>query len=284
MLLIFLSGVLWGTIGIFEKTFAAFGAEGSISIFLRMSFAFLITFGFSLVRSREKFFHVSRRVFLACVLLGIISNGVFNIFYSNSIRLNGMAIAAVLMYTAPVFTSIASKILFGEKFSRVKILALAINILGCILTVTGGNILNPEVSLIGICCGIGSGFCYGMAPIFAKLSGDDSDPLIVSAYSFMFAAIFLAVFVPPGFGIFEAKFLGLGFLYGLIPTALTYVLYYAGIGKLSSSDMSKVPVVASIEPVTAVLIGSVIYSEQIGFVNLVGMILVISGIILSMRK
>lgn len=286
MLLIFLAGILWGTIGIFEKTFVSLGSEGSLSIFLRMFFAFLITFSIAIFRNPKKLLSIfiDKNIFIACFLLGVISNGIFNIFYSNSIRLNGMAIAAVLMYTAPVFTSLASKILFHEKFSHYKILALIINILGCILTVTGGNIFNPEISIMGILCGIGSGFCYGMAPIFAKLGGEKSDSLILSVYSYFFAAIFLAVFVTPPIGILNVKFIVIGLLYGFIPTSLAYLVYYSGIKKINPDNMSKVPVIASIEPVTAIIIGNIFYAEKIGLVNLLGIILVMLGIILAIKK
>ena len=152
MFLIFLAGILWGTIGIFEKTFLISGSEGSLSIFLRMFFAFSITFLISIFRDYKRLL-IDKSTLTVCFLLGIISNGIFNIFYSNSIRLNGMAIAAVLMYTAPIFTSLASRILFHENFSRYKIISLILNILGCVLTVTGGNIFNPEISIYGVLCG-----------------------------------------------------------------------------------------------------------------------------------
>ena len=283
MFLIFFAGVLWGTIGIFEKTFSSLGSQGSLSIFLRMFFAFSITFLISVFKNYRNLF-INKNALFICFLLGVISNGIFNIFYSSSIRLNGMAIAAVLMYTAPVFTSLASKILFHEKFSRYKILSLIINIFGCVLTVTGGNIFNPDVSFYGILCGIGSGFCYGMAPIIAKIGGEKTDSLTMSVYSYLFAAIFLAVFVTPPLGILNAKFSGLGFLYGFLPTSLAYLIYYSGIKKIGGSNMSKVPVIASIEPVTAILIGNIFYAEKIGIINFFGIILVMSGIILAMKK
>ena len=282
MLNVFIAGVLWGTIGIFVKTLSTLGANSSLTCFLRMFSAFMIMSVFVLVKHGRNFLIHDRKSLLSCVLLGIICHGLFNIFYTASIKLNGMGIACVLMYTAPVFTALASRILFHEKFSRLKIIALIINIIGCVLTVTGGNIFNNNnISLIGILAGIGTGFCYGMAAIFGKAASEKTEPLIVSAYSYFFAVIFLLIFSRPEFN-FNSKILSVGVLYGLIPTSAAYVIYYNGLKKVQNT--SKVPVIASIEPVTAVLIGMLLYNEKIFFANIIGFIIVLFSIAIMIRE
>ena len=82
----------------------------------------------------------------------------------------------------------------------------------------------------------------------------------------------------------NVKFICVGLLYGFIPTSLAYLVYYSGIKKINPDNMSKVPVIASIEPVTAVIIGNIFYAEKIGLVNLLGIILVMLGIILAIKK
>ncbi|MBQ7666142.1 MAG: EamA family transporter, partial [Synergistaceae bacterium] len=217
-------------------------------------------------------------------LLGIICNGLFNVFYTNSIRLNGMGIACVLMYTAPVFTSIASRIIFHEKFSHIKIFALIMNIIGCILTVTGINIFsNDNISFMGIFSGIGSGFCYGMAAIIGRSAGEKTDSLNMSAYSFFFASLFLIIFARPDVmpALNDSRIMGVGFLYALIPTSIAYLVYYNGLNKIH--DSSKVPVIASIEPVTAVIVGMLLYNEHIGAANFTGVAVVLVSIMIMMK-
>jgi len=268
MLLIFISGVLWGIIGIFVNELNSLGASSEQTCFLRMFFGFLIMSAAAVLKNKKKFFEIDKRTLLLCAGLGLISQGFFNICYTASIKLNGMGIACVLMYSAPVFTAMASKIFFREKISGLKIFALVLNILGCILTITGGGEIfkDSSFSLTGILAGIGTGFCYGMAAVFGK-AGEKIDASIISAYSYFFAALFLLIFNTPEFGNLNFKILSVGFLYGLIPTSLAYFLYYRGLKKIS--DTSKVPVIASIEPVAAVLIGMLIYNEQIGFANFI---------------
>ena len=280
MLAIFISGVLWGSIGFFVKTLNILGADTSYTGFLRMTFAFLIMLVICIFKFGKNILIRDKKTLLTCLLLGLLCHGLFNIFYINSIKLNGMAIAAVLMYSAPVFTALGAKIFFHEKFTGFKILALIINILGCILTATGGNIFNASIKISGVLFGIGSGFCYGMVAVIGRMAGEKTNSLLISLYSCFAAMIFLFVFTQPEI-FFESRVLGIGFLYGLIPTCLAYLFYYAGIKKVS--DTSKVPVIASIEPVTAVILGYILYHESVSAGNLAGMILVLISVFMAMK-
>lgn len=284
MIYIFTAGVLWGTIGIFVKELNSLGADASLTSFLRMFFAFIIMLAAALAKHGRNVIIKDRKIIFLCALLGLVSHGFFNMFYTSSIRLNGMGIASVLLYTAPVFTAIASGIIFHEKFSALKIFALSLNIFGCILTVTGGNIFsNDNISFAGILFGLGSGFCYGMAAITGRAAGEKTDALITSVYSYLFALVFLSIFTMPDIelALKNVKISCAGFLYGLIPTSLAYLVYYIGLGKIKNTSI--VPVIASVEPVTAVLIGMVMYNENIGRANFIGVAVVIISIIITMK-
>ena len=281
MLLIFGAGILWGTIGLFVNELNALGASGSLISFMRMFFALVVMTAAALAKHGRGIILRDKKALLFCALIGIISNGLFNIFYTTSIRLNGMGTASVLLYTAPVFTAIASRLLFHEKFTPLKVFALGLNIAGCILTVTGGDFSGSSVNILGVLAGLGSGFGYGMAAVFAKMAGKRTDALLVSVYGYLFAAVFLFMFARPEFA-GGAKVAGLGFLYGLIPTAFAYLVYYIGLNKIR--DTSRVPVIASIEPVTAIIIGAVVYGERIGTVNFIGVAVVLISIIIMIKS
>ena len=280
MLEIFISGILWGSIGLFVNSLNFLGADTNYTGVLRMTFAFLIMLVICIFKFGKNILIRDKKTLFTCLLLGLLCHGIFNIFYINSIKLNGMAIAAVLMYSAPVFTALGSKIFFHEKFTGLKIFSLVINILGCILTATGGDILSSNIEIKGVLFGIGSGFCYGMVAVIGRMAGEKTNALLVSLYSYFAAMIFLLFFTKPDIFL-EFQILGVGFLYGLIPTCLAYIFYYNGIKKIS--DTSKVPVIASIEPVTAVILGYLIYHESINAGNLTGMLLVLVSVFMAIK-
>ena len=283
MLQVFIAGILWGTIGVFVKGLSALGADGALTSFLRMSSAFVIILVPAVLKHGKNVIIRDMRSLIFCALLGIVSNGMFNVFYTASIKINGMGIACVLMYTAPVFTAIASWIIFHERFTALKVFALILNIIGCVLTVTGGNFSGNNISLYGILAGLGAGFGYGMAAVLGRLAGEKADSLIVSLYSYFFASLFLLLFMKPDLplALGNMKIIGLGFMYGLIPTSLAYIVYYNSLKVIK--DTGKVPVIASIEPVVAVLVGMLIYNEAMGAANFIGVAVVLISIIIMVK-
>jgi drug/metabolite transporter (DMT)-like permease len=275
------TGVLWGSIGVFVAELAARGSTPALTGFMRMAFGFLIVLPAAALR---RSLWVDRRTLLSCALLGLLAHAPFNVFYGLSVPANGVALAAVLLYTAPVFTALASAILFGERFTLRKLLALAVNIAGCILAVTGGDFSGSGsgATVAGVLFGLGAGFFYGMVPILGKVAGQRADPFTVSTWSYFFTAIALLAFTKPPVALLaNAGISGLGFFYGMITAALPYLLYYFGVQRIR--DTSRVPVFASIELVIAAVIGVAFYSEPLGWVNIAGVVMVLASIALDSR-
>lgn len=276
---VLIGGTLWGFIGMFVLEMSKLGASSEMTSFLRMSFAFVILALITIAMYGIKVFKVSRKTLFVCILLGLVCHGIYNIFYNIAVVETGITTGAVLLNVAPVFTAAASRILFKEKITPQKAVALAINIIGCVLAVTGGNISLSGLSVAGILFGIGAGFCYSMTAIIGRLAGDMTNAFVMSTYSYLAAAVFIAIFMHPWSGTgMNAGILIWGFLYALIPTAIGYIFYYNGVQKIKES--SKVPVFASTETVAAAIIGIVLYHEQIGAINIIGIILVLFSVVL----
>ena len=284
-LLILLAGVLWGSIGVFVKELNRVGATGEVTNFLRQTSAFVLMIPICLVKGGVKSLKVSGRTLLSCIAFGVICHGLTNVCYTAAVNTIGMSSSVVLLYLAPVFTMLFSILFFKEKMSVRKVAAVFINILGCILTVTNGVFDFRTLAVGGILFGIGSGFCYGLAPIVWKFTKKDENPYVVNLYSFLFAAIFLGLWMKPWKGgiAIDGKMIFWGVLFGLVATAIAYTVYYMGLQIITES--SRVPVIASIEVVVATLFGILLYSEGIGPVGLCGIALVLLSIaIMNLKK
>ena len=283
---VFAAGCLWGTVGLFVKKMEALGSSPSYTSFLRLLLGTLLMVILTLVIAGPKAFQVGKRTFITCILMGIVSTGLFNIVYSRSITLNGMAIASVLMYTSPVFVGIASVLLFQEHLTKHKWFALLINVIGCALTATGGHFGGSSLVLTGILFGIGAGFTYAMSAVFGRIAMQEkASSFAVTTYSLLFGCLFLTIFTRPWTTVdspLNPHLLLVGSLYALIPTALTYSLYYSSLGTIRQT--SKVQVVASIEPVVAILLGVLVFGERIGIGNIAGIALVLFSIFLFSRE
>ncbi len=280
---ILIGGTLWGTIGVFVLLMSQMGSPSLLTCFLRMAFAFLILLIMTVYQFGWRAFRIDKKSFLACLLLGLICQGIYNIFYNEAILDLGMTLSAVLLNLAPLCGMIASRILFNETFTGQKLLAMSICIAGCCLTVTGGHLDLSVLPLTGILFGIGSGLTYGMTSVFGRMAGFSCNAWVMSTYSYLFAALFLLFYtypLPPQ--ITQPNLLLTGFLYALIPTALGYLFYYQGVQKITEN--SKVPVIASIETVVSALFGIFLFHEILGPVHVVGIFLVMGSIVLMNYK
>ena len=199
--------------------------------------------------------------------------------------MNGMSVGSVLLYTAPVFTSITSMLLFKEKLNCLKWIALLINVTGCTLTATGGSFSAAAIAPIGLIIGVGAGFTYAMTAVFGKIAmQDEASPYAVAAYNLFFGCIFIALVRRPWITAadpFNIRLLVYGLFFGLIATAIAYGLYFSGLSKISQA--SKVQVVASVELVVATILGLLIFDERITVIKIIGIILVLLSIVLFSR-
>ncbi len=280
-IMVFTAGVLWGTLGIFVKAMDSYGSSPALNSFSRVALALILT-GLVTIRLRGlAAFRIDRRSLMYCALLGLVCQAVFNLLYNSSVSTIGMSISAVLLYVSPIFTTIVARFAFSERVTSWKVVALMVNLLGCTLTVTGGKIADLQLPLYGIALGVGAGFCYAMAAIIGRFATERADPLVVTTYSYLFATLSIGLLTRPWELItpdLAPGFYLVAFGNALIPTTVSYMLYYSALPLIS--ETSKVPVIASVETAMAALIGVVLFSEPLGVINLLGIGLVLCSVAL----
>lgn len=278
-LMVLIAGILWGSIGFFVTILKSLGAESSTIAFLRIGVGAFLLIPLMYAMGGKNIFKIDKKGIFICLILGIFCQAIFNFSYNESIKNVGVATASVMLYTSPIFVCIMSKIFFKEKIGPVKLIALAINVLGCILTVTGGDFTAIKFSVYGVFAGILSGFLYALMTIISKPTTEKYNSLTIIFYSFVFGAIVLAVITRPWENIsriINFKFAMASIGYGLIPSVGSYFFYMKGIAK--KLETSKVPVVASIETVVAAVIGIFIFDESSGLFKIIGIGCVILSI------
>lgn len=283
---IFIGAAVWGTIGIFVTAMDQAGSTVAMTAVLRMVFTALLMLTAAVLHSGWSSLRISKRSLFFCALLGLTCNGLCNITYNLAIIQTGVALGAVMLNTSPIFASIMAALFFKETFSARKILALALNVLGCVLAVTGGHIGTLEVPLVGILNGILSGFMYGLTPILVKFVGNGCNVFVMGTYADIVATGVLMLWENPfagvGMGALSPKILLWGFLYALLPTFFSYAIYTLGVQKIR--ETSKVPVIASVETLSAVLLGMAIYGEKVSLAQWLGIVIIFLSIGLMNKK
>ena len=284
-ILIFLAGTLWGTIGFFVNSLTACGVRSDVIPLFRIGFALVLLLIFSLIRKGPAVLKIDGKGLFWCAIMGVCCQALFNLSYTLSIQMVGVSTGAVLLYTAPVFVCIMARLFFREPIWKNKVIALVLNLTGCVLTVTNGDLSTLQFSPAGIGMGVLAGFLYGLLTIIGKSATADYDPLTIGLYGFFFGTIALLFIGRPWEGIGDITSLDqvgmLGVFYGLT-TMGAYVLYLTGISR--KVEASRAPVIASVETVVAALIGIGLFHEITGIWKIIGILLVLISIIVMNRE
>ena len=163
------AGCLWGLMGLFTRTLATYGVDSTGAIVLRCGIAALL-FAVTLLVRDSKQFRIRLKDIWCFIGTGICSLLFFTYCYFQAITIMDLSTAAVLLYTAPSIVMILSLILFHERITVQKLIALVLAFAGCCLvSLVGGE---HKLSTVGILYGLGAGFGYALYSIFARYALD----------------------------------------------------------------------------------------------------------------
>lgn len=281
---IVIAGFCWGIIGLFSKKLSDHGFSSIQITEARCAITAVALFVFLIISDKNKL-KISIKDIWMFLGTGILSIAFFNICYFNAIEYSNLSSAAILLYTAPSFVLILSAIIFKEKLTRKKIIALAIAFTGCVFAV--GLIETSErITVKGLIFGLLSGFGYGLYSIFGRIALKKYHTLTVTTYTFITATIFLLPFC----GIremvctacAEKEIVIFSVLLGIVSTLVPFIFYTKGLSLLDPGTSS---IIAYIEPLVATACGMLIFNEKITVLKIVGIILIfISIIILNFNK
>lgn len=277
------AATLWGLMGIFVRHFSDAGL-GSLEITqLRITMGMVLLGSYLLLFHREKL-HIRLKDLWCFLGTGVISLLFFCYCYFRTITLTSLAVAGVLLYTAPVFVMLMSILLFRERMTLPKLIALIMAVVGC--TLVSGIGSGGTLPVSGILLGLGSGFFYATYSIFSRYAINRGyDSWTITFYTFLFCALGGAFLCDwPAVGGVMAQ--GIHWVWLLVMALLTafcaYLLYTWGLERIESSRAS---ILASVEPVVAALVGVVVFEETIPLPGLIGIGLVLGAIaVLSLPK
>lgn len=271
------AATLWGSMGLFVRRLNAAGLYALEVTQLRILVGLVLVGAYLAVFHRDML-RVRLRDLWCFAGSGICSLLFFSYCYFTGMTMTSLSVICVLLYTAPVFVMLLSVLLFRERMTRSKLLALLLTFAGCCL-VSG---LGGETHLSGaaLLLGLGSGFFYGLYSIFSRYAIQRGySSWTITFYTFAFctvACLFLSdwsaitstVSADPALLIWIV-------LLGLVTAFFPYVLYTRGLEQMESS---RAAILASLEPAVATLLGVLVLHEPLTVSNAAGIVLVLGGI------
>ena len=195
--------------------------------------------------------------------------------------MTSLSVAAILLYIAPAIVMLLSYFLFGEKLTKRKLLSLVMTFAGCVL-VTGILTESGSISAGGILMGLGAGLGYALYSIFGRYAlAKGYASLTITFYTFLIAAIASCFLTDMGKVVRVATDSAGNFFcclaFGVLCTVVPYLTYTLG---LQYVENGKASIIASVEPVTATLLGALLFHEKLTVTGVLGVVLVLAALVI----
>jgi len=272
------AAALWGVIGLWNRTLMAAGLSPTSIVAVRNFGGMVLLAAVFAVKDRTVF-RVKREHLKYFAGTGIVSVVLFTCCYFTCQRVSSLAVASILLYTAPSFVVLLSAVLWKEPVTKKKLLALLLTLVGCacVCGVFSGGL---TVTLFGILLGLGAGFFYALYSIFGRYALAHYDSMTVTVWTFMFAGPVSLVLLRPrelmaAFSAPVSWVMAAGLV--VFSTVLPYILYTRGLAQVESGKAS---IMASLEPVVAAVVGVLVFSEPMGGLTVAGIVLVLAGVVI----
>lgn len=270
------AAALWGVIGLWNRNLMAGGFTPTDIVVVRNFGGMLLLLAVFAVRDRSVF-RVKREHLKYFLGTGVVSVMFFTMCYFTCQKICSLAVASILLYTAPSFVVLLSAVLWKEPVTKKKLLALALTLAGCAL-VCGVFAGDLTVTVPGILLGLGAGFFYALYSIFGRYALAHYSAMTVTVWTFIFAGPASLVLLRPArmaaaLAAPRMWLLAAGLV--VFSTAAPYILYTRGLARVESGRAS---IMASLEPVVASVAGVLAFGEPMGAATVAGILCVLAGV------
>lgn len=210
--------------------------------------------------------------------LGALNVGVFFALIYLVAQLLPTSLASTVMATSPVAMMVLAWLLAGERLRSVPLVGAAVGLAGVVLLLATDA---AAVDLLGVAASIVAMLLSSLGYVLAKRWRDGTPVLAVTAWQLIAGGLMLvpaALLVegsPPDLGAVEIA----GFAYvSIVATAVAFVAWFSGLARLPAGTVG---LVGLLNPVTGVLLGTLLAGEALGAWQVAGLGLVLAGILLG---
>jgi drug/metabolite transporter (DMT)-like permease len=189
-------------------------------------------------------------------------------------------IERVILYTYPAIVVVLTTFFLKERMSGVKVLALVLTYGGLLITlkVFNGN-LNGRFLGAGLV--FFSAVVYAVSYLITEVLGKRVSSVKITTYSttaaaFAFIGQWHGAYVPGNLKVWEILF-----VMAIVSTFIPFLTLTVGIKKIGAS---KAAIASSIGPVSTTILAYIFLGEQMDFIQVIGMILVMAGVLVISYK
>jgi drug/metabolite transporter, DME family len=279
LLLVALAAISWGTTGATMTLAAGDAGAGPLLVgWARLAVAApcLLVIA-ALFRARPA---VARGDGLALGAASI-AMAAYQVCYFTAVTLTGVAVAALLaICSAPLMIALLAALFLGERLTSAARLSLGMAVAGTALLVIGPRGPGEAAgrSLLGALLALGAGLSYAVYAVGTKRLLARAEPLPLAAVTFSLAALLLTPVLLAESSVRRplAEVWPLLLYLGVGPTALAYILFTAGLRRIPATTAG---MVSLLEPLTATVLGVMVFGESLGPAGMAGAALLLAALL-----
>jgi drug/metabolite transporter (DMT)-like permease len=209
------------------------------------------------------------------VILGLFNTAVPFLLFAWAAKSLPASLMSVLNATTPIWGAVFGAIWLRNPLSLKTLAGLALGITGvAVLVGLDGGQLSPT-ALLGVGAGLVAAACYAVAALYSKVA--KSVDAFSNAHGSMWAATLMVAPATPFFPTVSAPNIWVVIcvlMLGIVCSGIAYVLYFKLIDEIGAAPATTVTFLV---PVFGVLWGSLILHEHVGWISVIGGILIITG-------
>jgi len=286
--LMVLAAVMWATSGTFTTLATDSGATTmEVSVFSTV-FTALVLLPLILMLDKKSLV-IGKKDLMPLFIFAQITGTFFALGWYYCVDLTGVATAVTLLYAYPSIVTIASIFLLSEKLTREKALALPLTFIGAVLVVAAGDLGEGfRFDVLGVLLGVYTAVAGAFYYIYGKKFLDKySANTIVFYMTLLSIPVLVVIAILMNFLVANPDtHAGLAmsshawayiFMIGFLPGAVGPIVSMVALKHIQASRAS---IIASIEPVAAVVIAFLVLSEAISVLQGIGVGLVFLGVLM----
>jgi len=236
---------------------------------------------------REKNFSIRRGDISRFILLALVGNTVYQLFFIHGIARTTASNSSLILATTPIFIVLLGSILGVEKITKSILQSIIISFTGIILVITGSGkpLVLTDQSLIGDLLTIANPICWATYTVLSKPMLKEYTPLKLTSLTMAIGTIPLVLISIPSLNaqnwsiVSTQAWLGLAFS-AFFAIGIGYLMWYTGVSLIGSA---RTALYENLVTVFAVASAWILLSENMSPVQITGASLVFVSLYLVQR-
>ncbi len=280
------SAILFSLKGIILKVAFTHGASVDQMMALRAIFALPFFVFIGILAYRKGTIHVTRKMFLLAVGLGILGYYVCSWLDFSGLKYISAQLERLILFLYPTITALLAWAFLGDRITWRHVMALILSYSGIAVLVS------HEIGQLGPDAILGAGLVFAAAvlfavyvtaakPVISKLSAPLYTSIAMTGASIVILTIFAGQTVAAEAAPMSATIWGLGFLLATLCTVAPAFMMSDAIGRIGPGLTSAV---GGLGPPTTALMAVLFLSEPFGGAQILALLLTVSGVLLLSKR